>query len=99
MEWMRSGSEEIKAFAESETGPAAKQRIAPIWHTAVLVAVLLVFSLLFARSPHRITTAHGRLVLYVTTMAWEKGRTRSGFFVNDETLPENFISLMRMKRR
>ena len=45
--------------------------IAPRWHTAVLVIVLLAFSFATARTHGQIMGKHGRMPVYIATMAWE----------------------------
>ncbi len=54
------------------TGPASPpRRIAPQWHTILLVVFLVVTSWAGADSQHTYAHKHGRIVLYVTTMAAE----------------------------
>ena len=47
-----------------------RQLLAPLWHTAVVVFILLGSSLGGARSAHPLA-AHGRLPQYLWTMSWE----------------------------
>ena len=49
----------------------AIRSVAPAWHTALLVVVVLAFSILSARSQHKFSATHGRAVLYAITMGWE----------------------------
>ncbi|MGE0405386.1 MAG: CPBP family intramembrane glutamic endopeptidase [Candidatus Korobacteraceae bacterium] len=49
----------------------ARNLIAPAWHTVLLVAVLLIFSLASADSKSEFTDEHGRMPIYVMTLAWE----------------------------
>jgi len=55
----------------AERKSSGRQAVAPAWHTAVLVVVLLVIALLGARSPHTFSARHGRTWLYGTSIAWE----------------------------
>jgi hypothetical protein len=54
--------------------PAAQDRpksVAPAWHTILFVAVVLLFAALAARSQEAMVAAHGRVPMYLMTMAWE----------------------------
>src|SRR6266571_3519026 len=51
--------------------PAAPKRVAPLLHTALLIAVLLAFSFLTAHSRHKFAERHGRPAQYVVVIAWE----------------------------
>jgi membrane protease YdiL (CAAX protease family) len=46
-------------------------RIAPLWHTLILVVVVLAFSALGAISEHPVAKTGGRIPQYLLTMAWE----------------------------
>ncbi len=46
-------------------------RIAPPWHTALLLVLLLGGSLLNVRTHHGTTTPHSRMLLYAVTVVWE----------------------------
>ena len=50
--------------------PTRSQLLAPLWHTAVVVFILVGSSLAGARSAHPLA-AHGRLPQYLWTMSWE----------------------------
>jgi len=51
--------------------PARESRLlAPLWHTAIVVFVLMGASISGSRGVHRLA-AHGKLVQYLWTMAWE----------------------------
>jgi uncharacterized protein len=64
---------------ESETAPtqaeAAQQvrnaHIAPLWHTVLIIAVLLLFSLGGSHSQAQSVERHGRLALYISTILYE----------------------------
>jgi uncharacterized protein len=45
--------------------------IAPAWHTAVFLVVIVAFAALSAHSQHQMLAKHGRITTYVLTMAWE----------------------------
>jgi membrane protease YdiL (CAAX protease family) len=55
------------------TTPEARKssEIAPRWHTAVLVVVLLAFSFATARTHGQFIGKHGRMPLYLGTIVWE----------------------------
>jgi CAAX protease family protein len=55
-------------LAAPESGP---KKLAPIWHTAVLIIVILAFSALGALSGHPAAKSGGRIPQYLLTMAWE----------------------------
>src|ERR1700740_1952749 len=60
--------EENPTVASEDTTPAA---IAPWWHTCLLLAPLLIFSLLGSMRPaHRALGQH-HIVQYLATLAWE----------------------------
>ena len=48
-----------------------QQPIAPIWHTLVLIGLLLLFSLGGAHSQAQIVQRHGRMPLYISTIIYE----------------------------
>lgn len=52
-------------------GPRSRPAVAAVWHTVVLIAVLLALSVLGAHSQHKFSAAHGRMLLYGMTMGWE----------------------------
>lgn len=49
----------------------APEPVAPGWHTAVLIIILLGFSYLAASSQRAATAHRGRIVLYASTIVWE----------------------------
>ena len=53
------------------SAPSTSQLIAPWWHTAVLVIVLLAVSMGQAHALGRVIERHSRISLYVSTMAFE----------------------------
>jgi CAAX protease family protein len=54
------------------TIPAPSRKlIAPSWHTVVLIAVLLGFSLASAPAQSEFVDQHGRMAIYIMTMVWE----------------------------
>lgn len=59
--------------AASPPPPASlkHQVVAPVWHTVVFLLVVLVFSVLAAKSQGRMVAQHGRAITYVLTMVWE----------------------------
>jgi len=57
--------------ASSDIHKPVLKPIAPIWHTVVLIVIVLGFSLSTANSQRAITMQHGRILLYVSTMIWE----------------------------
>lgn len=64
-------SPEIMLPVMRPTGPRGTGSIAPAWHTAVLLAILIGFSIFSMHSQHRFAATHGRVVLYAITIAWE----------------------------
>ena len=65
-------SSEDHSLSQTETiAPPARKRIAPAWHTVVLIAVLLFFSLASAGSQAEYVDQHGRMSIYLMTMGWE----------------------------
>jgi membrane protease YdiL (CAAX protease family) len=66
------------ATRDSGTQVAAEQpagqkhaKVAPILHTLVLIVIILAFSLLGSSRQQRVSTAHGRVILYSGTIVWE----------------------------
>ena len=58
--------------AQIEPAPAAGNApIAPVWHTVLIVAVLLLFSLGGSHSQALAVQRHGRISLYVSTIIFE----------------------------
>jgi membrane protease YdiL (CAAX protease family) len=58
--------------AAAPTGAAgALQRIAPVWHTAVLVIVILFFSAAGSHRQHLVTSSRTRILQYLLTLTWE----------------------------
>jgi membrane protease YdiL (CAAX protease family) len=53
------------------TLPVANRRIIPFWHTALLLLVLCVFSLMNAKSGHDLHSGHARIRIYLATMIYE----------------------------
>ena len=51
--------------------PSVRQRIAPLWHTAMLVIVILIFSTLGSNRQHLVTTSRTRVLQYLLTLVWE----------------------------
>jgi membrane protease YdiL (CAAX protease family) len=45
--------------------------VAPAWHTALFVAVVVLFAALAARTQGQMVARHGRVSVYLMTMAWE----------------------------
>lgn len=66
---------EIRNPTEVPTVPADRsgvpRRIAPLWHTAVLVIALLLLSVSGSNRHHLVTTSRTRVLQYVLTLAWE----------------------------
>jgi hypothetical protein len=53
-------------------GPSgAPQRIAPLWHTALLVIAILFFSAAGSNRQHLVTSSRTRILQYLLTLAWE----------------------------
>jgi hypothetical protein len=48
-----------------------RQRVAPLWHTAVVVAVIVIVSALGTHRGHLIVSSRARLAQYVFTLCWE----------------------------
>jgi uncharacterized protein len=61
----------------SEQFPAAPSTaapltpVAPAWHTALFIVVVIAFALLAAQRQGSMLARHGRLYLYLMTLAWE----------------------------
>src|SRR5256885_4064746 len=72
---MAMDSEPLAPAATPEVAPASApstpRLIAPWWHPAILVIVLLAVSLGQAHALGRVIERHGRISLYVSTMAFE----------------------------
>ena len=49
----------------------ARNRIAPLWHTALLLVLLLGGSFLNVRTHHGTAAPHSRMLLYAVTVGWE----------------------------
>jgi len=60
---------------ETATAPAPPsgdpQRIAPLWHTAVLVIAILLLSAGGSNRQHLVTTSRTRVLQYLLTLTWE----------------------------
>ena len=50
---------------------ASPAPVAPAWHTALFVVVIVAFAALSAHSQHQMVERHGRVAPYLLTMAWE----------------------------
>jgi len=58
--------------AAAPAGPSgAPQRIAPLWHTAVLVIAILLLSAAGSNRQHLVTTSRARVLQYLLTLTWE----------------------------
>ena len=58
--------------ADAPTGPSGvPQRIAPLWHTAVLVIAILLMSVGSSHRQHLVTTSRTRVLQYLLTLTWE----------------------------
>jgi membrane protease YdiL (CAAX protease family) len=61
--------------AEAAAAPASPsgvpQRIAPLWHTAVLVIAILLMSVGGSNRQHLVTTSRTRVLQYLLTLTWE----------------------------
>ena len=51
--------------------PPRPKRIAPLWHTVLLIVVIAVFSAAGAKSEHKLAKGGGLAIQYVLTMAFE----------------------------
>src|SRR3954453_16200489 len=51
--------------------PPGWEKIAPIWHTVVLIVVVLAFSALGAVSNHPVAKSGGKIPQYLLTHGWE----------------------------
>jgi len=60
--------ESSPAEAPTATLPAP---VAPAWHTALFVVVIVCFAALSAHSQHQMVERRGRVTAYLLTMAWE----------------------------
>jgi len=61
-----SSSTQTEAIA-----PPTRRLIAPAWHAAALIAVLLLISVASAGSQAEYANQHGRMNIYLLTMGWE----------------------------
>ena len=58
--------------AATPAAPAGSpQRIAPLWHTAVLVIAILLFSAGGSNRQHLVTSSRARIAQYLLTLTWE----------------------------
>ncbi len=57
--------------ASAPRGPRGRFAVAAVWHTVLLISILLAFSFLGAKSQHKFSAAHGRMLLYGMTIGWE----------------------------
>src|SRR4029077_6049575 len=58
-------------FTHAAPAERDNRPIAPIWHTAALIGLLLLFSLSGSHSQAQIVQSHGRMLLYISTMVLE----------------------------
>lgn len=56
---------------ETLTPPSPHPPVAPAWHTILFVLVIVVFAAMSAHSQQQMVARHGRIPMYVMTMAWE----------------------------
>jgi membrane protease YdiL (CAAX protease family) len=64
-------SEDRSSIPTATLPVPSRNLIAPAWHTVVLIAVLLGFSLASSGSQAEFVDQHGRMAIYVMTMIWE----------------------------
>ncbi len=55
----------------SPSAPAAPAPVAPVWHTVLFLTVVLLFAALAARTQGQMIERHGRIHVYLVTLAWE----------------------------
>ena len=61
----------IESAATLATPAGTVQRIAPLWHTAVLVIAILIFSAGGSDRQHLVTSSRARITQYLLTLTWE----------------------------
>jgi len=61
----------LETAAAHAAPSGSPRRIAPLWHTTVLVIVILLFSLVGSNRQHLITSSRARVLQYLLTIAWE----------------------------
>ncbi len=66
-----SSDESRGATTALQSPLTASGRVAPLWHTVILVVVLVGFSLAGASSQHTFAAHRGRMIFYGATMVWE----------------------------
>jgi membrane protease YdiL (CAAX protease family) len=64
-------SEDRSSISTATLPLPSRNPIAPAWHTVVLIAVLLGFSLASSGSQAEFVDQHGRMAIYIMTMVWE----------------------------
>src|SRR3954447_24894355 len=57
--------------AATEERAPSRRPVASVWHTILLIAVLLGFSLASAGSQAQFVNRHGRMPIYLLTIGWE----------------------------
>lgn len=58
-------------FPAAPPAPAEPAPVAPAWHTVLFLAVVVVFALMAAQRQGRMIALHGRVYVYLMTLAWE----------------------------
>jgi membrane protease YdiL (CAAX protease family) len=66
-----SASPDSDTEATENGSPLTENRLVPYWHTALLLLVLGVFSVLNAKSDHNLNSGHARVRIYLVTMFYE----------------------------
>jgi CAAX protease family protein len=61
----------IKSAATPAAPAGTPQLIAPLWHTAVLVIAILLFSAAGSNRQHLVTSSRARIAQYLLTLTWE----------------------------
>lgn len=65
-------SSEQPAITNVQEPKAPERRlVAPLWHTVLMIVVLVAFSFMGAKSEHKLAGEHGRIVQYTATILWE----------------------------
>jgi CAAX protease family protein len=61
----------IEVAPRADVQAPARRHIAPLWHTVLLVFLLVGFSVLGAKSTAHLTGREPRIPMYIATMIWE----------------------------
>lgn len=59
------------SVAPQEPISEGRRLLAPLWHTLLLIAIIVATSILTANTEHKLSGKHGKIAQYITTIVWQ----------------------------